>query len=111
MRVSSVPSCLLPGEPTQRSQSRHEAILTATSENELRDSLATPAHRFTRNSKTTWTTGRSGDRIPFRPGSEEDTVVYPLRLHELELPADVSPNESEHQPAIGAIVVKDAFRQ
>ncbi len=43
--------------------------------------------------------------------AEEDAVVDPLGLDELELPPEVRADEGEHQPPIGAVVLQHSFRQ
>src|SRR6266508_3361667 len=51
------------------------------------------------------------DGVAGVPGAEEDAVVHPLGLGELELPARVGADEREHESAVGAVVVEDAFWQ
>ena len=43
--------------------------------------------------------------------AKEDTVVDPLRLDELELSAEMGPEEGEHDAPIGAVVLQDTVGQ
>ncbi len=54
---------------------------------------------------------RADQRVLLVRRADEYAVVEPLRLDEFELPFDVRPGENEHDPAVGAIVFQDAFRQ
>jgi len=54
---------------------------------------------------------RADERILRVAEAEEVTVVHPLRLNELELPAEVCTDEGEHQPAVLAVVFQHALVQ
>jgi hypothetical protein len=43
--------------------------------------------------------------------SKERTVIHPLGLNELKLPAQIGSDEREHQSPIHAIIVQDTVRQ
>ena len=54
---------------------------------------------------------RSDERILLRGRADEDAVVEPLRLDELELAVQVRADEDEHDPAVGPVVLEDALRE
>src|SRR5262249_52112326 len=78
---------------------------------EPREPLQSLGNRPAWDDEATGARIRSGDRILGLAGTEEDAVLDPLRLNELELPPEVRSDECEHQSAIGAVVLEDSFRQ
>src|SRR5262245_60743671 len=111
MRLLLCPLCLKVGEPAQGSQSGHEAIFTAPRDDKTRDALKAFANRAPWNCKAAAFFVRSGYGILSVARPKEDAIVYPLRLDELELPAKVRSDKREHQPSIGAVVLKGSFRE
>jgi hypothetical protein len=103
--------CLKVGEPAQGSQSGHETIFTAPRDDKPRDALNAFANRPPWNCKAAALVVRPGDGILIAASPKEDAIIYPLRLDELELPAEVSADEREHQPPIGAVILQDSFRE
>jgi len=107
--------CFKVGEPAQGSQSWHEAIFTASRNDKPQDALKAFANRPPWNCKAATLVAtlvvRPGDGILIAARPKKDSVIYPLRLDELELPAEVSADESEHQAPIGAVVLQDSFRE
>jgi hypothetical protein len=99
------------GEPAQGSQSGHEAIFTAPRDDKPRDALKAFANRPPWNCKAAALVVRPGNGILIAASPEENAVIYPLRLDELELPAKVSSDKGEHQPTIGAVILQDPFRE
>src|SRR6185295_5285832 len=96
-------------KPAQRGQARHEAVFTATSDDEVRDALEAFPKRPARESERTTVSVRPDDRVFVFPGPDEDPVVNPLGLDKLELPAEVCPNECEYQPPVGTVIFEDAL--
>src|SRR5262245_5266794 len=103
--------CLKVGEPAQGSQSGHEAIFTAPSDDKLRDALKAFANRAPWNCKVAALVVRPGYGILIVARPEKDAVIYPLRLDELELTTKVRSDKREHQSPIGAVVLQDSFRE
>src|SRR5262249_7673518 len=91
--------CLKVGEPAQGSHSGHEAICTARCDDKPREALKAFANRPPWNCKAAAPFVRPGDGILIAARPKEYTVIYPLRLDELELPAEVSADKREHQPS------------
>src|SRR5205823_10974948 len=99
------------GEPAKGAQSGHEGVFTAPGDHEPREPLKSSGNRAAWNDEAAGVQMRSDDRILGVAATEEDAVPDPLRLNELELPPEVRSDEREHQPAIGAVVLEDSFRQ
>src|SRR6185503_2367503 len=95
------------GEPTQRSQSRHEAIFAAPRDDKLRNALQTFSNWFSRQGKTHFV--RSNDRIFISTCSKENAIIDPLRLNKLELAPNVCADKGEHQSTICSIIEGDSF--
>ena len=98
------------GEPAQGSQSRHKAIFTPTRDDKPRESLKAPANRSLWNCEAAAPFVRSDNWILRVARPEENGVIYPLRLDELELPPEVRSDKREHQSPIGSVIFQDSFR-
>src|SRR3954469_16717310 len=103
--------CVEIGEPAQRSEAGHKAIFTATRDDKVRDALKTPANRSAWDRKTTRLLTRPHDRVLIISRPEENSIVNPLGLDELKLPADVRSDKREHQTSVSAVIIHDAFGQ
>ena len=90
---------------------RAEAIFTAPRDDKPWEALQAPANRPPRNCKAVALTVRPDDGILGVARANEDAVIDPLRLDELELPPQMRSDEGEHQPPIGAIVLQNSFRE
>ena len=69
------------------------------------------AHRPARDGKAVALGVRADDGILGVIRPEEDAIIDPLRLNELELPPEVRADEREHQPPIGAVVLQHSVRK
>src|SRR4051812_6031390 len=92
-------------EPAQRAKARHEGVLAPARDHEPRQPREPPPNRASRHDELTAAICRAGDGIPGVVSTEEDAAVDPLRLYELELPAEVCAQEREHQPAILSVIL------
>jgi hypothetical protein len=101
--------CLKIGKPAQSAQPRHEAVFAPARDDEVRNAMKALSHRLPRHCETTLVGGRSDDRIFIVASTEENAVIDPFRLYELELPAQVRPYECEHQTTVGSVVFDEAF--
>src|SRR5918993_2088877 len=104
-------SCVELREPTQRLQTRCEAILSAASDDE-RGQLGQPASNWLLwNRECARPVIGSDHWILLGRGTDEDAVIEPLRLDELELPVQMRSGEDEDDASILPVVVEHAFRQ
>ncbi len=71
------------------------------------NALKAPSHWLARHREID--VARANNWIFVISGSKKDSIVYPLRLHELKLPSNVCSNKSKHQTSIGAIIVENTF--
>src|SRR3954452_16705206 len=104
-------SCLKIGKPAQGPQSRHEAILATTRNDKPRQPLKAPADRSSRNYQVAALIVGADDGILGAARPEENAIVYPLRLDELELASQVRPHKGEQQPPVGPVVLQYSFPQ
>jgi len=95
------------GEPAQGAQSWHEAVFATARDYKVWDALKAPSHWLARQREIDVTRANNWISIISRP--KKDSVIYPLRLHELKLPSNVCANKSKHQTSIDAIVVENTF--
>src|SRR5215203_5805374 len=107
----SLPRLLLPSrrelcQPAQRAQARGEAVLAATGDDEGRQFLQAAADRPLRDREAAGSFVRSDQRILLCRRTDEDAVVQPLRLDELELALQVRAGKYEDDPAILAVVLE-----
>src|SRR5262249_23931405 len=96
-----------PREPAQRAQARGEAVFPAPGDHERRQALQPPADRPLRDGEAARSVAGAGERVFLGRGADEDAVVQPLRLHELELPLGMGSDEDEDDAAVSAIVLQD----
>ena len=96
-------------QPAQRPQARGEAVLPAAGDHERRQALQPAADRPLRDGKGARSVVRSGERVFLGRRADEDAVVQPLCLDELELALEVSSDEDEDDAAVRAVVLEDAF--
>src|SRR5688500_216354 len=97
------------GQPSEGAQPRHEAVFAAARDYELRDAIQPFSYRLAWHCKTARVRIRSGDRIFIIAGAEENAIVDPFGLNELELSSQVCSYEGEHQSALSAVVFSDTF--
>src|SRR5262249_43662246 len=99
-------------EPAQGAQSGHEAVLAASGNDEPWYALQPATDRPPREGKYAGSIVRSAHRILLGgSAAEEDPVVDPLRLHELELPLQMRSDEGEHDAPVGIVVFQHSFRE
>src|SRR4051812_48512226 len=98
-------------EPAQSAQARGEAVLAATGHDERRQLLQPAADGPVRDRQGSRPVVGADERILLTGRADEDAVVQPLRLDELELAVQVRPGEHEHDPAVRAVVFELALRQ
>src|SRR3954471_6387675 len=87
-------------EPAERAQAGGKAVLAAAGDDERRQLLQPPSDRPGRAGPGPRPVVRSDDRVLLGGRADEDAVVEPLRLHELELAVQLPPGEDEHEPAV-----------
>src|SRR3954447_2031542 len=95
-------------DPAQRSQARREAVLASPGHHERRQVLQPAADRSLRNREDGRVMVRADEGIGLERRTDEDAVVEPLGLHELELTFEVGTGEHEHDPAVDTVVLDDA---
>src|SRR5947209_2422821 len=84
------------GKPTHRPQSGHEAIFAAPGDDKPMEALKSSANGPARNCETACVIVGGGNWILRITGSNENAIVNPLRLDELELAAKVRSDKSKH---------------
>src|SRR5918998_937071 len=98
-------------EPAHRPQARREAVLAAARDDERREILEPAPDRPLGNGEAARPVVRTDERVLLQRGADEDAVVQPLGLDELELPFEVRAREYEDDAAIGAVVFEHALGQ
>src|SRR5215211_976366 len=98
-------------QPAQRSQPRREAILAASGDDERRQALQAAPDWPLRDGERAGPVVRPGERVLLGRRADEDAVVDPLGLDELELALEVGTDEHEDDASIGAVVLQDAVGQ
>src|SRR5215471_6878502 len=89
-----------------RSAARSAATTPAgPRDDERRQALQAPADRPPGNREAVALAVRPDDGILGIARANEDAVIYPLRLDELELPPEMRADKGEHQPPIGAVIL------
>jgi hypothetical protein len=73
------------GQPLERSQTRHEAVLASLNGDELRKTVKAATNRAFRNGEDPFSAAVAEDGILFSSVTDEIAVSDPLRLHKLEL--------------------------
>src|SRR5262249_50546952 len=84
-----LPSSAQVCDPSQRAQSRHEAIFAATDGNEARQPVQAPPNRYSGDGEDALALVVADERILLSSMADEIAVGYPLRLQELELPTQI----------------------
>src|SRR5918994_5280542 len=99
------------GQPVQGAQPGGEEVLAAARDDERRQALQPVPDRPVGDGERPGPVVRADERIFLGGSADEDPVVGPLRLDELELTLDVRSGEDEDDPAILAVVVEHPGRQ
>src|SRR5215211_5789535 len=98
-------------QPAQRSQPRREAILAAAGDDERRQALQAAPDWPLRDGERAGPVVRPGERVLLGRRADEDAVVDPLGLDELELALEMRTDEHEDDSSVDAVVLQDAFGQ
>src|SRR5829696_1675218 len=98
-------------EPSERSQPRRETVLPPAGDHKGRYIRQPTSYRTPRDREAAGAVVRTDERVLLGWRTDEDAVVQPLRLHELELAVEVGPGEHEDDPSVGAVVVQHPFGQ
>src|SRR6478752_3862592 len=98
-------------QPAHRAQARDEAVLAAAGDDERRQVLQPAADRPLGHGEGPGAVVRTDQWVLLQWGTDEDAVVQPLGLDELELAPDVRAGEDEDDAAVGAVVLQDALGQ
>src|SRR4051794_12478131 len=83
-------------EPAQRRQAGCEAVLAAFRGHERHQPLQAPADRTLRDREHAGRVPAPDERVALPRRADEDAVVEPLRLDELELTLEMGADEDEH---------------
>src|SRR3954452_18803129 len=97
--LGGVSSGFEPGEPAQRAEARCEAVLAAAGDDERGQVLKSAAYRPLWGREAPRGVMRTDERVGLVRCADEDAVVEPLCLDELELPFEVCAGEDEDDPA------------
>src|SRR3954453_2294983 len=98
-------------EPAERAQAGGKAVLAAAGDDERRQLLEPAPDRPVRDRQRPGPVVRSDERVLLGGRADEDAVVEPLRLDELELAVQVRADEDEHDAALGPVVLEHALRE
>src|SRR5947209_5957343 len=98
-------------QPAQSTQTRQKTVLAASGHDEPGQSMHARPKRAPGYVKRFTAVDRSGNRIFPRAAAEKVAAVHPLGLNELELSAQMSSDEREHQTTIHAVIFQDAIRK
>src|ERR671912_1432779 len=82
---SSPPLRLQLGEPTQRTETRSEAVLAAAGDDERGELGQSAPYRTLRDRERARPVVRADDRVLLGGRADENPALQPLRLHELEM--------------------------
>src|SRR5918995_3165192 len=104
-------SCLEFRQPAHCSEAGGEAVLAAAGDDEGRHLLQPPPDRLGGNGETAGAVIRPDERVHLGRGADEDAVVQPLGLDELELPLEVRSGEDENDAPVGAVVFENSLGQ
>src|SRR3954467_15790720 len=83
-------------KPAECAQAGGKAVLAAAGYDERRQFLQAAPYRPVRKCQRSGPVVRADERILLGGRADEDAVVQPLRLHELELAVEVRAREDEH---------------
>jgi len=86
-------------------------MLSTPGYREVRQPFDVPSHRCSRKCIIIRYCATTYDRVGFGTLRDKIPVIYPLGLHELELPAWIGIYKSEHQPPVQAVIFRGIFRQ
>src|SRR3954471_16870350 len=111
LAVGSERSWLQLRQPAHRAQARHEAVLATAGDDERRQVVQPATDRPLRHGEASGAVVRADQRVLLQWGADEDAVVEPLGLDELELAPEVRAGEHEDDAAIGAIVLEHTLGQ
>ena len=98
-------------EPAQRAQAGSEAVLAAAGDDERRQFLQAAADRPLRDREAARSVVRPDEGVLLGRGADEDAVVQPLGLDELELALQVRAGEHEDDSAVLAVVLEHPLGQ
>jgi hypothetical protein len=90
---------------------RGEEVFAAAGDDERRQLLQPAAYRACGDREAARSVTRSDERVLLGGGADEDAVVQPLRLYELELALQVGAGEDEDDPAVFAVVLEHPLGQ
>src|SRR3954470_7999602 len=95
-------------EPAHGRQPRREAVFAAAGDDERRQVLQPAPDGALRDGEAAGAVVRADERVLLQRRTDEDPVVEPLGLDELELALEVRAGEDEDDAAIGAVVLEHA---
>src|SRR4051794_30908964 len=98
-------------EPAERAQAGGKAVLAAAGDDERRQLPEPAPDRPVRDGQRPRPVVRPDERVLLGGRADEDAVVEPLRLDELELAVQVRADEDEHDAAVGSVVFELARRE
>src|SRR5215212_9696605 len=104
-------SCVQLRQPVHRPQTGREEVLPAARHYEGRQVLQPSSDRALGDGETARPVVRSDEGILLEWCADEDAVVEPLGLDELELPLEVRSGEHEDDPSVDAVVLELAVGQ
>src|SRR3954447_8966209 len=99
------------GQPAHGPESRSEAVLAAPGDDEGGKVLQPPSDRAVRDREAPGAVVSTHQRVLLERGTDEYSVVEPLRLHELELTLDVCAREDEDDSSVDAVVLEHTLGQ
>src|SRR5215218_6729076 len=98
-------------EPPQSRQAGREAVLATPRRHEWHEPLQASANRALRDREHPGLVAASDERVTLLRCADEDPVVEPLRLDELELALEVRAGEDEDDSTVDAVVLEHAVGQ
>src|SRR5215213_5645656 len=98
-------------QPPQGPQPWSEAVLPASGDDEGRHVRQPAANGVLRDGEDAGSVGRPGEGVLLGRRADEDPVIEPLGLDELELALEVCSGEDEHDAPVGTVVLQDAVGQ
>src|SRR5215207_2792127 len=104
-------SCVQLRQPAHGLDAWREEVLPASRHDEGRQVLQLATDRTPGDGEAARPVARSDERVLLEWRADEDAVVEPLGLDELELTLEMCPGEHEDDPSIGAVVLELAVGQ
>src|SRR5437763_945411 len=98
-------------QPAESSQARRAAVLAAAGDDECRQVPQPTADRLLRNGEASRSIIRPGEWVLVDRDADENAVVQPLRLHELELALEVRTSENEDDAPVDAVLLQHSLGQ